>query len=251
MNIATASLSHTGTRASNQDVIGERIGRRAACFVACDGVAGQPGGDVAARLACNAILSHFDGDKALNAKYIRGCVNEAMQAIAREQHAEHALRRMGTTLVSLFIDRQRRLAWWVHAGDSRLYLFRDGRLHQVTADHSLVQRMKAAGHQTEGVSENLLYLVLGMSSEADEASYCDAVALEEGDVFLLCTDGFWHGIDEALMQQTLQQVTTPQDWLQLMAQSVDAHARKNVAQDNYSAVAIWTGEPPQTVLQQG
>jgi len=78
MNIVTASLSHTGTRASNQDAVGERIGRRAACFVTCDGVAGQPGGDVAFWLACNAILSYFDGDKQLNAKYIRGCVNEAM-----------------------------------------------------------------------------------------------------------------------------------------------------------------------------
>lgn len=249
MNIITASLSQTGTRASNQDVIGELIGHRAACFIACDGVAGQPGGDVAARLACDTILSHFDGDKELNAKYIRGCVHEAMRAIAREQRAERSLSRMGTTLVSLFIDRQHHLAWWAHAGDSRLYLFRRGRLHQVTTDHSLVQRMKTAGHQTEGVSENLLYLALGMSGEADEASYCDAVVLEEGDVFLLCTDGFWHGIDEEQMQQTLQEVTTPQDWLQLMALKLNATARKNVAQDNYSAVAIWTGEPPQTMLR--
>ena len=251
MNIITASLSHPGTRASNQDVIGERLGSLAACFVICDGVAGQPGGDVAARLACDAIVAHFDGDKHLNAKYIRGCVNEARRAIAREQRAEHSLRRMGTTLVSLFIDRQRRLAWWVHAGDSRLYFFRRGRLHQVTCDHSLVQRMKAAGHQTEGVSDNLLYLALGMNTEGDDASYCDAVVLEDGDVFLLCTDGFWHGVDEDQMQQTLQQATTPQGWLQLMEQRLDAGKSTNVAQDNYSAVVIWTGEPPQTALLPG
>ena len=106
MNIVAASLTAKGKRASNQDVIGERIGSRAACFVACDGIAGQPGGEIAAGLACNTILSHFDGDKPLNAKYIRGCVNEAMRAIAREQHAGRSLSRMGTTLVSPVIDKE-------------------------------------------------------------------------------------------------------------------------------------------------
>lgn len=251
MNIITASLSRQGARASNQDVIGERIGSLAACFVACDGIAGQPGGEVAARLACDAILSHFDGDKQLNAKYIRGCVNEAMRAIACEQRAEPSLRRMSTTLVSLFIDRQSRQAWWVHAGDSRLYLFRHCRLHQVTTDHSLVQRMKSAGHQTEGISDNLLYLALGGNKASDEASYCDAVPLEDGDVFLLCTDGFWHGVGDDQMQQALQQVTTPRAWLQRMTQRLDAYKCPNVTQDNFSAVAIWTGEPPQTTLRHG
>ena len=44
MNIATASLSRQGTRASNQDQTGETIGERSACFVVCDGIAGLPGG---------------------------------------------------------------------------------------------------------------------------------------------------------------------------------------------------------------
>ncbi len=61
MNISTASLSRQGERASNQDQTGESVGERAACFVVCDGIAGLPGGDVAAALARNAILSRFDG----------------------------------------------------------------------------------------------------------------------------------------------------------------------------------------------
>ena len=62
MNIATASLSRQGTRASNQDQTGETIGERSACFVVCDGIAGLPGGEVAAELARNSIISRFDGD---------------------------------------------------------------------------------------------------------------------------------------------------------------------------------------------
>ena len=105
MNIATASLSRQGTRASNQDQTGETIGERSACFVVCDGIAGLPGGEVAAALARNSIISRFDGDKHLNAQHIRDYVQTANRTILSEQQAVQDYRRMGTTMVSLFIDR--------------------------------------------------------------------------------------------------------------------------------------------------
>ena len=87
MNIATASLSRQGTRASNQDQTGETIGERSACFVVCDGIAGLPGGEVAAELARNSIISRFDGDKHLNAQHIRDYVQTANRTILSEQQA--------------------------------------------------------------------------------------------------------------------------------------------------------------------
>ena len=151
MDITTASLSRQGTRASNQDQTGECVGERSACFVVCDGIAGLPGGEVAAELARNAILDRFDGDNHLNAQTIRQYVQQANGAILQQQQATPDYRRMGTTLVSLFIDRDYKLAYWAHAGDSRLYLFRRGWLYHVTTDHSLVQQMKDAGHQTDDI----------------------------------------------------------------------------------------------------
>ncbi len=118
--------------------------------------------------------------------------NRAIRQRAESAVSEHS--RMGTTLVSLFIDRDYELAYWAHAGDSRLYLFRRGCLYHVTTDHSLVQQMKDAGHQTEGINSNLLYFALGMGDEQRDASYSDVVQVEDGDAFLLCTDGFWHGV---------------------------------------------------------
>ena len=97
MNIATASLSRRGTRASNQDQTGETIGERSACFVVCDGIAGLPGGEVAAELARNSIISRFDGDKHLNAQHIRDYVQTANRTILSEQQAVQDYRRMGTT----------------------------------------------------------------------------------------------------------------------------------------------------------
>lgn len=240
MNITTASLSSPGGRGSNQDATGEHIGAHAACFVVCDGVAGQPGGDIAAKVAVNTILSHFDGDKQLNAQYIRRYIMQANEMIIRQQQVLPDCQRMGTTLVSLFIDRDRQQAYWAHAGDSRLYRFRQGLCEPLTTDHSLLEQMKAAGHQTDGVNTHLLYLALGMRGEA---SYSDAVALEDGDIFLLCTDGFWLGVGHKPMQQTLQTANSPQAWLMQMEQVLRACA--GAEQDNYSAVAIWIGEPQQ------
>ncbi len=168
----------------------------------CDGIAGLPGGEVAAELARNAILDQFDGDNHLNAQTIRQYVQQANGAILQQQQATPDYRRMGTTLVSLFIDRDYKLAYWAHAGDSRLYLFRRGWLYHVTTDHSLVQQMKDAGHQTDDINSNLLYRALGMASDGAEASYSDVVPVEDGDAFLLCTDGFWHGVGEEQMKSS-------------------------------------------------
>jgi len=145
MNITIASTSNQGGRASNQDQTGEVVGNRAACFVVCDGIAGFPGGDIAAKLAHDTILQNFDGEKHLNAQNIRQHISSANAAIHQQQRQAHEYSKMGTTLVSLFIDRDYQLAYWAHAGDSRLYLFRRGYLYSVTTDHSLIQQMQDAG----------------------------------------------------------------------------------------------------------
>lgn len=249
MNITTASLSEQGARASNQDQLGEIQGSRAACFVVCDGIAGVPGGDTAARLACESIVSRFDAEGHLSAQHVRQYINDANQAIRAGQKASPDFARMGTTLVGLFIDRDYQLAYCAHAGDSRLYLFRRGWLHHVTTDHSLVQQMKDAGHDTDGINSNLLYFALGMNDEGREASYSYLEPIEDGDAFLLCTDGFWHGVTEAQMQQTLHLVTTPQEWLTLMNQIIiKNNSESEIRQDNYSALAVWMGSPQDTTL---
>lgn len=249
MDISTASLSGQGTRSSNQDQLGDIIGQRSACFVVCDGIAGQPGGGLAAELARDAIISHFDGDNHLNAQHIRQFVLQANQAIQHQQKTSPDMHRMGTTLVSLFIDRDYQLAYWAHAGDSRLYLFRRGWLYHVTTDHSLVQQMKAAGHDTREINNNLLYRALGVINDGPEASYSEGVLVEDGDVFLLCTDGFWHNVSESQMKSSLKMVNTPNEWLVLMNTIIQKnHATAKESQDNYSAVAVWVGSPEQTTL---
>ncbi len=109
--------------------------------------------------------------------------------------------------------------------------------------------MKDAGHQTDDINSNLLYRALGMASDGAEASYSDVVPVEDGDAFLLCTDGFWHGVGEEQMKSSLQMVNTPQEWLTLMNQYLQRNNDGDQAsQDNYSAVAVWMGSPEEATL---
>ncbi|KFK97903.1 MULTISPECIES: PP2C family serine/threonine-protein phosphatase [unclassified Serratia (in: enterobacteria)] len=245
MNITVASTSNQGERVTNQDQIGEVVGLRAACFVVCDGIAGLPGGEIAAKVARDSILQNFDGERHLDAQSIRQYIAQANHAIRQQQQSEQ-YRKMGTTLVSLFIDRDYQLAYWAHAGDSRLYLFRRGYLQAVTRDHSLVQQMADAGYQTNGINSNLLYFALGMNEERD-ATYGEVLQLEDGDVFLLCTDGFWHNFTQDELEQSLHMVNSPSEWLSLMQQAWDKNGNVNNS-DNYSAIAVWVGSPQETTL---
>ncbi|AHG20843.1 PppA [Chania multitudinisentens RB-25] len=246
MNITTASTSNQGERATNQDQLGEVVGQRSACFVVCDGIAGLPGGDIAASVARDTILLNFDGEKHLDAQSIRQYISHANRAIHQQQLQAEQYSKMGTTLVSLFIDRDYQLAYWAHAGDSRLYLFRRGYLYATTRDHSLIQQMADAGYQTSGINSNLLYFALGMSEERD-ATYGDVLQLEDGDVFLLCTDGFWHNFTQKELEQSLHMVNSPSEWLSLLQQAWDKTGT-GTSVDNYSAIAIWIGSPQETTL---
>jgi len=246
MNITVACTSNRGKRVTNQDQVGEVVGNRSACFVVCDGIAGLPGGDIAAKLARDTILLNFDGEKHMDAQSIHQYISAANHAIHNQQQQSEQYAKMGTTLVSLFIDRDYQLAYWAHAGDSRLYLFRRGYLHTTTRDHSLIQQMADAGYQTQGINNNLLYFALGMKEERD-AAYGDVLQLEDGDVFLLCTDGFWHNFTQEELEQSLHMVNSPNEWLSLMQQAWDK-TDNGASTDNYSAIAVWIGSPQETTL---
>jgi len=67
------------------------------------------------------------------------------------------------------------------------------------------------------------------------------VALRDGDVFLLCTDGLWEYVDEAAMERLLAASLTAEYWLAALEAEILAHAKRD--HDNYSALAVWVGNP--------
>lgn len=139
MNIAFAMTSQQGERANNQDRVGHLLTEHNACFVVCDGVAGLPGGEQAARIACDTLVDTL-ASQPFGMPESRQAIEKSDRAIREAQQINLKLQRMSTTLAALFIDRAQQLAWWAHAGDSRIYHFRRGYVKQVTHDHSLADR---------------------------------------------------------------------------------------------------------------
>jgi len=151
---------------------------------------------------------------------------------------------MDTTLAVLMLDTQKARAYWSSLGDSRIYLFRHGRAHTLTSDHSVLQSMIDAGLIQSPMrgdrKRTVLYAAVG-SGDIPEQAVCDKpLVLKSGDIFLLCSDGFWESVSEDAMESVLQEATSPLHWINDMVYQFPNP--KSDEQDNYSALAIWVGD---------
>ena len=177
--LEVALLSDPGGRTTNEDACGHWHSDRRLCCVLADGAGGHGGGDVASQLAVRHLLS------ALRRRHGR-CRGRLGRAGARRQPgaacrpgARHRCRSMHTTVVCLVIDFVDHRAHWAHAGDSRLYWFRDGRLIDRTRDHSLVQSLVDAGMLDEEAlrthpQRSELRSALGVAEHELEVAHSDA-----------------------------------------------------------------------------
>ncbi|MGH9458969.1 MAG: Stp1/IreP family PP2C-type Ser/Thr phosphatase [Thermoanaerobaculia bacterium] len=164
-------------------------------MLVADGMGGHRGGATASRLAASTIEQDFlaarDGD---TASALLRAIERANGAVFEESRRNAELRGMGTTVSALVV--RHGCAWLAHVGDSRIYLLREGKLHQLTEDHSLVATMvkeklitpeEAAVHPRR----NVLQRSLGVATEV-EVDHRDGIDVQDGDTFLLCSDGL-HG----------------------------------------------------------
>ena len=184
------ALSDKGrVRAINQDAYYEpRPGETFA--VIADGMGGHQAGDVASRLAIEEFTRWLKCAPRPSEDTLRYAVSEANRAVYLKSRAESDKAGMGTTLTALWLEEDGALL--AHVGDSRAYRLRDGRLEQMTHDHSLVSEMMERGELTEEearVHPQRHYITRAIGTgnrvEADIMRY----DRREGDVWLLCSDG--------------------------------------------------------------
>jgi PPM family protein phosphatase len=241
-----AMLSRIGGRERNEDACGYWDQGGAACLVLSDGAGGHGGGDIAARVAVQAVLARFAEDPQATPEAVDDLLAYANAAVRGSQIDNPALADMRATLVTLVIDPQQSHAVWGHVGDSRLYCFRQGEVLAQTRDHSLFESMIAAGfaldsNRRNNPERNVLTASLGAEDSFMPEVNGHIFAVQSGDVFLLCTDGFWDYVTEAQMEGSLQRASSPQQWLDQMGEQVARLGR--AGQDNYSALAVWFGSP--------
>lgn len=247
MQLEVSVLSNPGGRERNEDACGFWTGDGGCFCVVSDGAGGHGGGDIASKLAVRVILTAFQESPTCTGAAIDRALNAAHRAIVAQQPASEAQSGMRATATVLAIDTVGHTAVWGHVGDTRLYCFRAGQVIAQTKDHSVVQKMVDAGYLAptalrDSLQRSRLFAALGHNEDFVATVENVPFALVAGDVFLLCTDGFWEYIDEAAMAAALLRARSPADWLRDMEQDVVAHGGRE--QDNFSALALWCSDAP-------
>ncbi len=245
--IQVASCSETGARSRNEDRLRFGASRIGTFAVLADGAGGHSRGEEAAELAVNSLERNLrDDSQSFSPENLTEMVCQAHAELQRHQDSDSTQSRMHCTLVVLWVDSAAERALWTHVGDSRLYRIRHGRVDVVTADDSVVQRLLQAGvirgDQVRGhPQKNQLMAALGITGEVEPHTVVRAVEVMEGDAFLLCSDGWWEHFEHRALQDGMGRALTPQAWLDQMREQVLAQNKPR--QDNFSAVALWVGDP--------
>lgn len=185
-------------RESNQDsfLINPDLG----LFVVADGMGGHSGGEVASSLAVKTVeefVSEESGRMEPRKLVAKAYEKASHKIFDHAQKVEPNLTGMGTTMVVLYY--QDGYLYIGNVGDSRAYLFRQPNLWQVTEDHSLVNEQLRAGLLTEQQAENfygrnVITRSVGYEREVDPDVY--ERKLEDGDAFLVCSDGLSGLVDD-------------------------------------------------------
>ena len=189
--------SRQGGRANNEDRTTYCYSRNALLMVVADGMGGHHYGEVAAQIAIQTLADSFQREAKPDLHDPFGFLQKAML------NAHHAIldysarHRLGesprTTCVACLV--QDNVAYWAHAGDSRLFLMRGGRVVAQTRDHSRIRLLLDEGLITQAQAathpdRNRIYSCLGGPS-APEIEFSRKTPLEQGDIVMLSTDGLW------------------------------------------------------------
>lgn len=175
--------------------------------------------------------------------------NLANAAIYTTAQASEIYKMMGTTLTGVMFDGDNATA--VHVGDSRIYLFRDGKLVQVTTDHSLAMEHVRRGLLTKAEADkskiqNVLTRAMGIKKNVEFDLLRFPVKL--GDVMVLCSDGLYKGMNETQLAEQLEQGKNL-PLVKLCKQLVRV-SNDNDGQDNISAVMIKILPPQRLTFKQ-
>lgn len=198
MKFSVFQVSRKGGRKNNEDRMGYCYTRESGLFVLADGMGGHPEGEVAAQLALQTISALYQRKARPivedTTEFLASALTTAHHQIIRYASEKGMLDTPRTTLVACIL--QGSGATWVHCGDSRLYVVRDGALLTRTRDHSYLEQQNAGVIKLERVNRNILFTCLGSPSKP-VFDIVGPVVLQQGDKLLLCSDGLWGSLSDA------------------------------------------------------
>lgn len=234
--------SKIGGRSENQDFYGTSQTNRGLLIVVCDGMGGHKGGKHAAETAVNSVITEFTSNANINpTDSLKQAIERANTKIWEESSSDASYNGMGTTIAALLITPDCVIS--CHIGDSRIYHVRNGQILFRTFDHSHVFEMVSAGLLTEEQARlsdksNIITRALGISPTV-EIDVTDNLHYQQGDRFLLCTDGIWGELPEKELIKLASKEGNVRQIVEELVEKIDAIGFKNGGKhDNLTAALI-------------
>ncbi len=224
----SSALSDIGkVRMGNEDAyyLGKNL------FAVADGMGGHMAGEVASALALDMLKKEVEAVKGVNAdELLRRAVEHANAEVYKRARMKSELYGMGTTLTALIISNN--ILNFAHIGDSRAYLLRQGKLQQLTQDHSVVAEMVRRGKLRPEEAEihparSILTRALGTEAQIKIDIFTEKA--EKEDKILMCTDGLNSMVKDPEIEKIVKQkIPLPEICQQLVAAANDEGGNDNI-----------------------
>lgn len=242
MEFQTAEVTLIGDREVNQDRYGVLLGDTEVLLVVCDGMGGHEDGEIAAQTAVETVMAGFKDQKPGLAEahgFLTEVIKVAHRAVVRAGIKKPVDQRPRTTATACIVASGS--AIWAHVGDSRIYHLRNGGVFNRTRDHSAVEALYQRGAITEAQMlthpmRNFVEECLGGEADNPRIDIGAPDNLENGDILLLCSDGFWSPLNMDVVAERLADAEDLQDELDALAKEATAAAKPH--SDNVTAVAF-------------
>ncbi len=207
-------------------------------FAIADGMGGAQAGEVASRLAAAALKE--SGVETGGEQRIFDLIQEANRRVYARSSTDPKTSGMGTTITVALVENGD--VAFGHVGDSRAYLIRDGRMEQVTEDHSLVNELMKSGKLSPEEAEahpqrSVITRALGTDPDVDADTF--TIEARVGDVFLLCSDGLTDMVGEREIQELVER---NREDINAALKSLVKAANRSGGEDNITVVAFEIAE---------
>ena len=227
-------------RISNEDAL--HVAEDSNFFVVADGVGGSNAGEVASRTAvldfarcfADKNLESFGSESAIE-EHMRQCIEKVNRRILALSHEKRENSGMATTLVAFLIHGNR--MYLINIGDSRGYICRDGRMLQITEDHTYVNGLIQAGIISEEQAMNhkdrhMITRAVGAEETIDADLF--KVSIKQGDIIMICTDGLYGEVSDQSMIGILSQDKSMQEITDELVDSANIQG----GHDNITVVCV-------------
>jgi protein phosphatase len=208
---------------------------RSPLFVVADGMGGAQAGEVASKAAAESFAGELPA--AAPERVLEETIERANRTIHELARKDPSLAGMGTTTTAAIVDLEGEEVAIGHVGDSRAYRLREGRFEQMTRDHSLVEEMRRKGQITDAQAEDhpqRSIITRALGPEPEVQVDVQTVPVQDGDVFLLCSDGLTTMLGDDVIARILGRATS----LAAAVRALVDEANRAGGRDNITVVAF-------------